>query len=209
LEQFSHLPPFPGDNFDAAMAVAIAVGTLYCFLGYRVFRLTLGMTGFLLAGASASGIAAILSDADPVYVAVALLLGGISGAMALIFAYKAGVFCVGTLGGIVAAMHFIPDRTQGWELWAIIGVGLGVGCIALVLERLIMSLATSAIGSWVLVMGLTYFLMGREFAPSPEQPVPAGDNRLYFFAAWLVLALLGAFFQFTAPRAKPQPSPEK
>jgi hypothetical protein len=106
-------------------------------------------------------------------------------------------------------MHFIPDRTQGWELWAIIGVGLGVGCIALVLERLIMSLATSAIGSWVLVMGLTYFLMGREFAPSPEQPVPAGDNRLYFFAAWLVLALLGAFFQFTAPRAKPQPSPEK
>lgn len=206
MQQLSHLPSFPGDNLDAAMAVSIAVGTLYCFLGYRVFRVTLGLTGFLLAGGAAAGIAAVLTKADPIYVAVAVLLGGIAGAMALVFTYKAGVFCVGTLGGIVAAMHFIPDRTQGWELWAIIGVGLAVGATALVLERLIMSLATSAIGSWVLVTGMTYFLLGREFTPSPEQPVPTGDNRLYFFAAWLALALLGAFFQFTAPRAKPKPA---
>lgn len=205
MKQLAQFEAFPIGDLDATMAVAIAVGTLYCFLGYRVFRLTLGLTGFLLAGGAAAGIVAVLTEGHRVYVPVALVLGGIAGAMALVFVYKAGVFSVGMLGGLVAAMHFLPDRSQGWELWAILGAGVAVGAAALVLERPLMSLATSAIGSWVLIIGLAYFLLGRESTPSPEQPVPTGEYRLYYFAAWLALSLVGAFFQFTGRRPAPAP----
>lgn len=207
MEQLGRLAQFPTDNFDVTMALAIAAGTLYCFLGYRVFRFILFLTGFILAGSVAAGGANLLSEGHTTVSIVAGLVGGIAGAMAMLFAYKAGVFCVGALGGMVVALHLLTPGQQDWAFWAVIGTGIAAGLVALVLERFIMSLATAAIGAWALVSGLAYFILNRNYVPSPEEPVPSGDDRLMFLAAWLTLALLGAFFQLTTLRKRERVQP--
>jgi hypothetical protein len=204
MEQLPQMAAFPGDNLDAVMAAAIAAGALYCFLGYRLVRLVLFITGFVLAGSVAAGAAGLLSHGHPWITAGAGLLGGIAGSMAMVFVYKAGVFCLGALGGIVVGMHLFAIGAQGWEFWAVLGTAAGAGALALALERFILSLATAAIGAWALVGGLGYFLFGPDHAPSPDEPVPLGQDRLLFLAAWLTLALLGAFFQLTTLKRKPQ-----
>lgn len=189
------------------MGLAVAGGVLYTFLGYRLFRLILFLTGFVLAGSVAAGLAGLLSHGHQLTTAIVGLLGGIAGAMALGFVYKAGVFSVGVLGGVVVALHLLAGQSHGWEIWAIIGVGFGMGLTALVLERPVMTLATAAIGAWVIATGLAFFILGAARTPTPDAPIPTGEDRFLFLAAWLTLTLVGTFFQLST-RSRATRSPQ-
>ncbi len=204
MEQFANFDTFPIDRPDAAMAFAIAVGALYCFLGYRLFRLVLFLTGFVLGGSVAAGLLHLLSQGHTVASLVAGVLGGVAGAMALLFVYRAGVFFVGVIGGVIVGMHILVGRTEGWELWAILGAGLGAGLLALMLERSVMSIATAAIGAWAVAMGLAYFLFARGFVPTPDDLFPVGRARQYFLVVWAVFAVAGVYFQLSSLRKTPR-----
>lgn len=205
-----HLPPlgtFPLTNMNTAMGLAVAAGVLYTFLGYRLFRLILFLTGFVLAGSVAAGLGNLLSNGQQLATAIVGVLGGIAGAMALSFVYKAGVFSVGVLGGVVVALHLLAGQSHGWEIWAIIGAGLAMGLMALVLERPVMTLATASIGAWVIASGLAFFILGAARTPTPDAPIPTGDDRILFLAAWLTLTLVGTFFQLSTRNRTPRPQP--
>ena len=206
LPQLSELPV---TTLQGGVAVLIAVGTLYCFLGYRTLRFVLALTGFILAGSVAGAFTAWLSGNHLIASACAAAFGGLCGAMALAFLYRSGVFLLGVLGVFVVGMHLIQQRPEPWLPWAVVGAGIVGGLVALVAERFIMTLATAAIGAWFVVSGIAFFLIGPEYLEQAHQPDLSDSQARIAFFVWCVLAVAGALAQFAAHKRKPKSGGKK
>jgi hypothetical protein len=187
----------------AVVAGIMVIGTLYCFLGYRTLRFVIGLTGFLIAGSVAATLAHWVVDDNLIVIGVCGFIGGVSGAFALTFLYKTGIFLLGGLGGGVAGHAILHTRPETWIPFAVVGTGIAAGLLALLVERPVMMLATAAIGSWLIVSGILYFLEGSaelgQFGFTPT----GGESFAIVFGAWVVLSLAGALAQFaTRKRTK-------
>ena len=189
----------PPHMLNAAVAVAVSVGTLYCFLGYRTIKTIIAMTGFLLAGASAGAIVGFIADGRLLYMLPAAALGGLCGAVALLAAYRCGVFLVGLLGAALTA-HYAAEF---WPLldspWAALGVGVVGGLVALVIERPVVTMATAALGAWAIVNGVLFFLVTPAGGAPPILPTLDDEHRTVLLV-WFVLTVAGAVAQFATYR---------
>lgn len=201
---FDFLKEATPQTANVAVAIAISVGTLYCVLGYRTLKIIIALTGFGLAATTAARLGHWLGEANPYATLGAGLVGGLSGAAALMFLYRMGVFCLGLAGALLAAVNVLSGRPEAWIVPAIIGIGLIGGLLALLIERPIMTLATSAIGSWLVVCGIAFFVLGADFVSTLGQTHPAGENERIVFLCWGVLALAGAIAQFATHNPKPK-----
>lgn len=198
-QQLTDLPPL---TENGAVAIAIFVGTLYCFLGYRTLKFVICMTGFILAGGMAGALGAYFGQGNPWVVVVAGLIGGLCGAAALIFVYKLGLFMLGMLATALAAHIFLLGRPESWIMFAVLGAGIVGGLLAVALEKIIVILATSAIGAWFTVCGLGYFLVGPKFLDIMQEPLELGRDRTVVAGCWATLAIAGALAQFATNRVK-------
>src|SRR5918999_1231831 len=82
-----------------AAILLILGGALACFAGYRLFRIVLGIYGFILGAMIASSIVGVTNTLGMV---LAALLGGLAGALVFVFAYFVGIAIVGAgLGALV------------------------------------------------------------------------------------------------------------
>src|SRR6478736_5727353 len=80
-----------------AAAVLLAGGAVACFYGYRLFKVVLGVFGFIIGALAASS---VFGAADTTPMVIAAIVGGIAGASLLLAAYFVGVALVGAaLGG--------------------------------------------------------------------------------------------------------------
>jgi uncharacterized membrane protein YccC len=70
-----------------AAVVLILGGALACFFGYRLFRIVLGVYGFILGALVGSSIA---GPADPLHMLLAAVIGGLVGALLLNLGYFVG-----------------------------------------------------------------------------------------------------------------------
>ncbi len=124
--------------------------------------------------------------------------------MALFFLYKFGVFLVGLLGAALVAYAVLADSTNPYALWIVLGCGLCGGLIAVALERGIMVLATAALGAWMVVCGIGFFLIGPSFLDILQEPIELGKDRQVLITCWAILAVSGAVAQFATTRARPR-----
>lgn len=202
-----HLPTFedlPITASNGAVALAIAIGTLYCFLGYRTLRFVIVLTGFLLAGAVAAGLAAWVSKGNMVAVAVTGALGGICGAVALGFLVRSGIFLLGMLGVLVIAMLLTGGKQESYVPGMVLAAGIVGGFLALLLRRTIIILATAAIGAWLVTSGILFFLTGPGSLTEPNETVLTIREGWAGVACWALVAFAGAMAQFaTRPREYP------
>ena len=202
-QQVSDLTP---EQLNGLVAIAVSVGTLYCFLGYRTAKFVIGMTGFLIAGVVASLVVGVLTEGHLISIGVGALIGGASGAMALFFLYRTGVFLLGLLGTTLAAYNVLTERPETWIPFAILGLGVLGGLIALLIERPVVTLATAAIGAWLVVSGVAYFLLGSTFLGDYGETLESNEATV-LLVAWGLLACLGVFAQFvTRSRAGAKPA---
>lgn len=199
------LEDVPPEQVMLVVAGMMGVGFLYCFLGYRLIKLILGLTGFLLAGSAAAVLVGFLSYGHLVGMGIALCIGGLCGAMALFFLYRTGIFCLGMLGASVAAYSVLQGREEPWILWAVAGIGLAGGLLAIVIERPVMKLATAAIGAMLMTQAGLALARARgllEIAPGGTSETIAGTAAPAPYigwgvlAVWLVATLVGAAAQF-------------
>ena len=197
-------------QLNALMAGVVAVGTLYCFLGYRTMRFVIGLTGFLLAGSVAGGVALWLSDGHVLATLISFVIGGICGAFALYFLYRTGVFLVGMLGAGLVANNILENTGETWVPLAVMGLGVIGGLIALIVEKPVMLVATSVLGAWMLVAAGTFFIQGGEDVEIIRETLRSEEERIYMLGAWLALTIIGIISQILATRGgkgkKPAPS---
>ncbi|MDZ4859947.1 MAG: DUF4203 domain-containing protein [Candidatus Hydrogenedentes bacterium] len=198
-QQLQNLPPL---TESGAVAIAIFIGTLYCFLGYRTLKFIICLTGFILAGGMAAMLGAYFGQGNYMIVGIAGILGGLCGAAALIFLYKLGLFMLGLFATALAAHIFLLGRPESWIVFAILGAGVVGGLLAVAMEKLIVILATAAIGAWFTVCGLGYFLVGPKFLDIMQEPLVFGADRAIVAGCWATLAFAGALAQFATNRVK-------
>ncbi len=193
---------------QATMIAVVAASFLYCFAGYRLLKFMIGLTGFVLAGTVAAVFAAWLSDGHAVVVPVVGIIGGICGAMALFFIYRAGIFCVGSLGGGLIANNLLAGLDLSWAPWAMIGVAILAGAFAVFIQRPVVILATAVIGAWGIVGCLAFFVVNYGLGEDLWDPSRFFENRTVLLTIWALIALIGAVAQFTLGKKK-QPKPDK
>src|SRR5882672_3288368 len=88
-------------SYELPAAILLVLGgALSCFAGYRLFKIVLGIYGFILGALLASSMMGVTNTTGMI---VAALVGGICGALLLMFAYFIGIALVGAgLGALVA-----------------------------------------------------------------------------------------------------------
>jgi hypothetical protein len=187
-------------QLNAVMAGVVAIGTLYCFLGYRTLKFVIGLTGFLLAGCVAGALALWLSKGHEIGSLIAFAIGGICGAFALFFLYRMGVFLVGLLGAALIANNVLQNTGDAWVPLAVLGLGAVGGLVALILEKPVMLMATSVLGAWMLVSAGVFFIEGGENLEVIREALRSEEKRLLVLGAWLALSVVGIVSQILATR---------
>jgi hypothetical protein len=187
-------------SFQTPAALVLLVGGLIsCFAGYRVFRIVLGIYGFILGALLASS---AMGTEHTVWMMVAALVGGVVGALILIGAYFVGVALLGAGIGALAASLIWASLGREPHALVVILFAVGGALGALALQRYVIVGATSFGGAWTSVVG-GLALGGNRLAVDaaahndvwlayPMNPAP---GRHWVLVAWLALGLVGAVVQ--------------
>lgn len=191
----------PGNYAVPAALILVISGAVACFGGYRLFRIVLGIYGFILGAMITSS---VMGTSSTFALVLAAGVGGLIGAGLMIAAYFVGV---GLIGAALAslAVHMVW-RVIGGEpptlLLVIVAVLGALG--ALSVARYVAVIGTALAGSWTLIVG-ALALSGRKFNSLPVTseniwvvygagPLP---GNWWVIGGWVALALAGALVQMT------------
>jgi len=186
-------------SFQAPAAIVlVAGGLLSCFAGYRVFRVVLGIYGFILGALLASS---AVGTESTWWMIGAAILGGLVGAGILIAAYFVGVALIGAgVGALVANLIWAAlGREPG--LIPVIVLSIAGALAALAVQRYVIIAATAFGGAQTTVVGAAALLGTRVAAEAaargayrvyPLDPVPSSR---WDVVAWLVLGVVGLAVQ--------------
>ena len=187
--------------YEGPVAVALVLGgALACFAGYRLFRIVLGIYGFLLGAMIASSIAGTGSTAGMVGAAVA---GGLAGAVVLVLAWFVGVALVGAgLGALLA--HLVWNQLYAGDppALAVILVSVAGALTAMMLQRYVIIVGTAFGGGWTVVVGAVALMAsqaveaaaaaGAAWVMYPLSPAP---GQRWVPVAWVAVGILGTAVQ--------------
>jgi hypothetical protein len=199
----------PGWGLGTAIVLAllsIGIGLVQCFLGYRVFRLILGVYGFLLGLLLGSRLVeAVVPAPAPLLTLLSGLFCGLIGAALIMLFYIVGVFVVGAVAGTLLVNLLGASLGFATPLLVVLAGALLLGLMAVALQRPVIILITAGYGAWGVVGGLAS-LVGGDIAPLSRPFTRPFAWRLeewpflLALAGWLLLALAGALVQFRTTR---------
>ena len=193
---------FPASYQVPAAVILLGGGLLSCFVGHRLFRVVLGIYGFVAGALVAS---AIFGPGDPQGALLSMLIGGVVGALVLILAYFVGVALVGAaLGAILIHVIWAQLGREPHPFMVIAGTVAGA-LGALALQRYVIIAATAFAGAWTALVGALAIAAGRS---GPEQggwvlyPLRPPVGYEWMWIAWLMLGAIGLVVQLaTKPKS--------
>jgi hypothetical protein len=188
-------------SYELPAAILLVLGgALACFAGYRLFKIVLGIYGFILGAMLASS---MMGPSSATGMIVAALAGGVAGALLLMFAYFIGIALVGAgLGALVA--HVGWSYVGSGDPPAVVVILLSVlGSIgAMLLQRYVIVVATAFGGAWTVIVG-GFAVAGDRGATRAAAagdvwilyPIAPAPGQRWVPAAWIVLGLIGTGVQ--------------
>jgi hypothetical protein len=191
----------PGAYAVPAAVILLISGAVACFGGYRLFRIVLGIYGFILGAMVTTSVMGTSSTGALV---LAAAVGGLIGAALMIAAYFVGV---GLIGAALAslAVHLVWRVIGGDPPTLLLVIMAVLGALgALSVARYVAVIGTALAGSWTMIVG-GLALSGRKFASLPVTPeniwVVYGAGPLpgnwVVIGSWVLIALAGAIVQMT------------
>ena len=179
-----------------AAIVLLAGGLLACFAGYRLFKLVLGIYGFILGALMAS---TAVGSAETWWMIAAAIGGGLLGALILVAAYFIGVALIGA-GLAALAVNLVWSQLGGDPHPIVVIVCAVIGALgALAIQRYVIIVGSAFGGAWTAIVG---GLAMRAGASKSVEEVwlahPAGleMSRGLVIAAWIALGIVGVIVQF-------------
>jgi hypothetical protein len=182
-----------------AALLLLAGGFLSCFFGYRLFKVVLGLFGFIIGVLAATS---FFGPAQTTGMLIAALLGGVIGAAVLLAAYFVGVALVGA--GIGALLvNVIWTQIEGDPHPAVVILFSVAGAVvATWLQRYVIIIGTAFAGSWTMLVGGLAFMgdggplkaaaAGNPWVVYPLNPAP-GMRWLPW--AWFIIGAFGTLVQ--------------
>ena len=198
----------PQDVLNVIIGLSILVGAVQCFLGYRIFKVILGLTGFLIGGALASALGYAISQQEVVAL-LAGLLGGFIGAALLVALYFIGVFLIGALlGGVLGGVLFAVAGSDP-EPAVLLILAVIAGVIALIFQKFMIIVSTGFGGAFGVVVGITYFTTEAIDPTNLERIFRSDGSHLYaILLCWIGLGIVGVIVQYkSAPTKEEEAQP--
>lgn len=181
-----------------AAAILLVGGLLACFAGNRIFRVVLGIYGFILGALLATS---IVGTEHTMWTILAAIGGGLAGALVLIGAYFIGVALIGAgLGAMLANLIWAGIGGEPHVL-VVIALSIAGALAALALQRYVIIMATAFGGAQTVVVGAAALMGNRAAAEAaartvysvyPLNPLPGTSMDA---VAALVLGIVGALVQ--------------
>jgi hypothetical protein len=184
-----------------AAVVLLFGGLLACVAGYRLFKFVLGIYGFVLGAMLASSAMGVTNTTGMI---VASLVGGVCGALLLVFAYFIGIALVGAgLGALVAHVGWSSVGKGGDPPALAIVVLAIVGSIgAMFLQRYVIVVATAFGGAWTAIVGGLTIASERTVAAKAASATnvwilypTSAPGQAWVPFAWVALGLIGTGVQ--------------
>jgi hypothetical protein len=182
-----------------AAAILMAGGFLACFFGYRLFKVVLGMFGFIIGILAATS---FFGPADTTPMLLAALLGGVVGAGVLLAAYFVGVALVGAGMGALL-VNVIWTQVEGDPHPAVVILFSVAGAVvATWLQRYVIIIGTAFAGGWTMLVGAMAMMgdggplraaaEGNPWVVYPFNPSP--ESR-WLPWAWFIIGAFGTLIQ--------------
>lgn len=189
-------------SFQTPAAVILLVGgVISCFAGYRVFRVVLGIYGFIIGALFASGLA---GPENTFWMIAAALAGGVVGALILIAAYFVGVALLGAgIGALAASLIWAAlGKDPGAVVVILFSIAGALGALAL--QRYVIIGATGFGGAWTIIVGALALTGNRMTVDAaarsnvwlayPTHPAP---GNYWILLVWLALGVTGVIVQLS------------
>jgi hypothetical protein len=182
--------------------VFVIGGALSCFAGYRLFRIVLGINGFILGALIASQ---AMGTHSAFNLAVAALAGGIVGALVMIIGWFVGIALSGAAVGAMAVN--LAWRPFGHEpSWMIVvGAAMVGALVALAITRYMIIVATAFGGAWTLLLG-AFTIADRQTIVADKTwvvyPLGPASEHWWVVPLWLALSLVGVIAQILGKHQK-------
>jgi hypothetical protein len=187
-------------HFQTPAAIILVVGGLLsCFAGYRVFRLVLGIYGFILGALLASS---FMGTDQTAWMVGAAILGGIIGALILIAAYFVGVALIGAGIGAMASNLIWASFDSEPNVFVVVVFAVAGALGALALQRYVIIVSTAFGGAWTALVG-AFALMGDRLAVEAASrsdvwlayPLAPAAGQQWVLLVWIVLGIAGVVVQ--------------
>ena len=188
------------------VVTALAIGALVCFFGYRLFKVVLGLTGFAAGAVAGAGFATLLTSGTQTIVLVFAVIGGVIGAVILVWAYYVGMFVVGAAGGALIG-GLVAAGFAAW-LQALIIVALAVvgGVLALKLQRIVLGVSTGIVGAAAIVAAGLNAVLGADAAGALAERIASGgafgEAGWIGLGCWIVVSAAGVSVQLSSKHRK-------
>ena len=188
-------------SYELPAAILLVLGgALSCFAGYRLFKIVLGIYGFVLGAMLASS---AMGATNTTGMIVAAIVGGVCGAALLMFAYFIGIALVGAgLGALVAHVAWSGIRSGDPPAIAVIVLSIMGSIGAMFMQRYVIIVATAFGGAWTVIVGGLAAAGDRGAAKAasagdvwilyPTSPAP---GQKWVPVAWIILGLAGTAMQ--------------
>jgi len=198
-----------GEVAGLAAFILLVSGAVFCFTGYRIFKIALGVLGFFLGALLAGTIAQTFFGAGETAVIIAGAIGGAAGAVLMVVFFFAGLFFTGATLGVVLTLMISQTLSVSFQPFVLLLSAVVGGVAGILAQRVIIVIATSLAGSWGILLGIYYFLAGsfvrpgwlRNFAGAKS----ISKESLALMFCWVLMGLAGVFVQykFTGKNVKP------
>jgi len=191
--------------------LALLIGILFCFAGYRLFRVIMAIWGFLLGFFIGTQIVTSFLDSSSVTSTLSWSVGILLGLVLAILAYAlytAAMTLLGASIGYVLGTTLVTGLGIGNQAMLVVGVGLilavlfAILILALDLARLLIVANTSMGGAAAIVIGilLLAMLIPTDFLHF-DQLADFIKNEPAWLLLWLGLAIAGGIFQLQNTRS--------
>ena len=182
-----------------AAIVLVLGGLLSCFAGYRVFRIVLGLYGFILGALLASS---LMGTDQKMWMVVAAIGGGVVGALVLIGAYFIGVALIGGAFGALAANVLWAAFGSEPHLFMVIIFSISGALGALALQRYVIIVSTAFGGAWTTIVGALALSGDRTAASAAGRsdvwlayPMSPAPGQYWILIVWIALGIAGVIAQ--------------
>jgi len=200
----------PPEVIPSLVGICTAVGLVNCLYGYRLFKLMLAVGGLLGGGLLAGGLMYAWTEGSTAAALGAGLLGGGIGAALLVLLYYLGLFVFGAGLGVLLAAGAFSTAGMLAPVFALVAAGVIGGVAALLLQRLVIVLATAFGGAAGVVAGTLFFLQPALLQRMLRRPEALDTEHLLWLAAWGALGIAGVVMQLAVTaRKKPEEPKEK
>lgn len=187
--------------------LAVAVGILICFCGYRILKLTLGIMGFMAAASGGWALGLSWAPNNGGIALICALIAGLIGAALCIWLFFLGVFLLGASAGAIVAAAFFNAAGNPPQPILLLVFAVVFGVLALVMKKFMIIASTSFSGSYLVIVGVLQFL---NHVPAGsllwfdrlQQPHSHGILGYVALAFWIGLGLAGVSFQYTGSRKR-------